>query len=219
MTAKQTSGPSIGEAPENAEEEGVLEGKKANPKRRAAIDPTTAASKTATRKLLSESKDRNCRAEHPPGFSPAGRSSPAPAMTPRIAIRANEAVTTHAAPSAMASRMAASATRAPLPARMCLSARPTSAGRPLPTRRRSARVRGKVFRYAAQAKPSSAALATAKLERQAISAKPSEGLRKMRRKPSRVGEGWVMNDSSPGLDGTEIRICARAPGSLSAPRF
>src|SRR2546426_6907013 len=72
---------------------------------------------------------------------------------------------------------------------MCKAAREIKAGCRVRSNARSPEVTGSVSKNWKAAKMSNAPPATAKLQRQAISANPSEGTRKIARKPSKVGEG------------------------------
>ena len=105
-----------------------------------------------------------------------------------VAARPMEAMTIQSNDNAITANKAASTARFRLPRRMCEIARPTSKGCLVERRAASPLVTGSVSRNSISQKKTIAQPTAPTVQRQAISAKVSEGRRKLARKPSSVGE-------------------------------
>src|SRR5277367_5403804 len=104
-----------------------------------------------------------------------------------------EAVIIQSNERAIAASNAANTARFKLPRRMCEIARPTSKGCLVDRSVSSLRVTGSVSRNSISQKKTSAHPTAPTVQRQVISARVSEGRRKLARKPSSVGEMRGMN--------------------------
>ena len=107
-----------------------------------------------------------------------------------------EATTIQSNDSAISATNAASTARLMLPRRMCAIARPTSKGCLVNKRVASTFVTGSVPRYSTNQKPINAQATAPTVQRQAISAKISDGLRNAARNASRVGDGGDIHNCS-----------------------
>src|SRR5271168_1692736 len=117
-----------------------------------------------------------------------------------VAARPMEAATIQSNDKAISANSAASTARFMLPRRICSIARPTSKGCLVERRAASPLVTGSVPRNSISQKNTSAQPTAPTVQRHAISAKASEGRRKLARKPSSVGETRGMNLSHHEVD-------------------
>src|SRR5208283_3815357 len=105
-----------------------------------------------------------------------------------VAVRPREASTIQATDKVIASIIRAAIKRGELPWKICASAREIKAGWRVRNSNRSREVTGRESRYSIPDNMSSKAAAKPKLQRQAISAKLTDGRENMMRKPAKVGE-------------------------------
>src|ERR1700722_8330184 len=112
-----------------------------------------------------------------------------------VTMRPREAAIIQSMESAISAIRADNTARFRLPLKMCAMARSTSSGCLVDKSAASAFVTSSVFRYSTSQKKNNPQAIAPTVQRQAIAAKASEGLRKAVRKPSRVGEPRGMKSS------------------------